>query len=213
MSVDGRPAHLGQKVDPEQVSITVDGIPLPVAPDLRYYLVYKRPGVVSTAADTHGRPTVVGLVPGDVRVYPVGRLDIDSEGLMVLTNDGDLTLRLTHPRYGVPKTYVALVDGVPTPGELHRLVEGVELDDAVARAESARILDRLGGRSLVEIVMREGRKREVRRMFAAVGHEVERLTRVAIGPLVDRDLPPGGSRPLTLEEVRALYAAATEPAS
>ncbi len=213
MSVDGRPAHLGQKVDPEQVSITVDGIPLPVAPDLRYYLVYKPPGVVSTAADTHGRPTVVDLVPGDVRVYPVGRLDIDSEGLMVLTNDGDLTLRLTHPRYGVPKTYVALVDGVPTPGELHRLVEGVELDDAVARAESARILDRLGGRSLVEIVMREGRKREVRRMFAAVGHEVERLTRVAIGPLVDRDLPPGGSRPLTLEEVRALYAAATEPAS
>ncbi|HHC07779.1 MAG TPA: pseudouridine synthase, partial [Actinobacteria bacterium] len=135
----------------------MDGVPLPVAPELRYWLVYKPVGVVSTVEDPHGRPVVVDLVPDEVRVFPVGRLDRDSEGLMILTNDGELANLLTHPRYGVPKTYLVSVRGRPSPRVLRRLVEGVELDDGPARAASARLVDSLGDRSLVEVVMTEGR--------------------------------------------------------
>lgn len=209
VSVDGEPARIGQKVDPDHATVEVDGVPLPVRPGLVYYLVYKPPGVISTADDPHGRSTVVGLVPDDVRVYPVGRLDADSEGLILLTNDGDLTNLVTHPRFGVEKTYVALVEGAPDRGALGRLLEGVRLGDGVGRAVSARVTGRSGGRALVEIVMREGRKREVRRMFAAVGHEVHRLVRTAIGPIRDQHLPSGEWRLLSFDEVRALYSAAS----
>lgn len=210
MTVDGRAAHLGQKVDPTTARVEIDGVPLPVAPDAITYLLYKPSGVVSTSSDPQGRPTVVELVPSEPRVFPVGRLDRETEGLILLTNDGDLALRLTHPRHGVEKTYVALVDGAPRPASLRRLVEGVDLDDGPARAVRARSLDRSGGQSLVEIVMREGRKREVRRMLAAVGHPVRRLVRTAIGPLRDPSLEPGRWRRLDVEEVRALYRAAEE---
>ena len=120
---------LGRRVDPAVDRVELDGVPLPVQPGLVHYLVNKPAGVVSTAEDTHGRPTVVSLVPDDPRVFPVGRLDMDIEGLLILTNDGDLTHRLTHPSFGVPKEYLVQVEGEPTAGEVRRLREGVELDD------------------------------------------------------------------------------------
>ena len=209
MTVDGRPAHLGQKIDPATADVRVDGITLPVNPDAVYVLLNKQPGMVSTADDTHDRPTVVDHVGLDTRIYPVGRLDMDSEGLLVLTNDGALTEHLTPPRYEVTKTYTALVTGTPDEAALRALRDGVDLEDGPAAARSARVVDSHGDRALVEIVMTEGRKREVRRMLDAVGHPVERLVRTAIGPLRDRDLKPGEWRHLTVDEVRALYDAGT----
>ena len=208
MLVDGSPAHLGQKVDPETAVVLVDGVPLPVRPGLVHYLLNKPRGVVSTVEDPHAETTVVSLVPADTRVYPVGRLDADSEGLIILTNDGDLTAAITHPRHGVTKTYVARVNGSPGSGALAQLMDGIALDDGTARAVSARVVDRYAGESMVELVMREGRKREVRRMLASVGHEVTRLVRVAIGPIQDHSLKPGEWRHLTVEEVRNLYRSA-----
>ena len=190
--------------------VAIDGIPLPVAPGLVYYLLYKSLGVVSTADDPQGRPTVVDLVPAETRVFPVGRLDADSEGLLLLTNDGDLTLRLTHPRFGVHKTYVVLVEGVVRDADIRRIVAGVELDDGPAAAVAARVRDRRADESLVEVTMNEGRKREVRRMMEVVGHPVIRLVRTGIGPLRDTTLRPGDWRALDVSEVRALYAAGTE---
>jgi pseudouridine synthase len=190
--------------------IAIDGIPLPVAPGLVYYLLYKPLEVVSTADDPQGRPTVVDLVPAETRVFPVGRLDADSEGLLLLTNDGDLTLRLTHPRFGVHKTYVVLVEGVVRDADIRRIVAGVELDDGPAAAVAARVRDRRVDESLVEVTMNEGRKREVRRMMVVVGHPVIRLVRTGIGPLRDTTLRPGDWRALDVSEVRALYAAGTE---
>jgi 23S rRNA pseudouridine2605 synthase len=209
VTVDGEPAHLGQKIDPFAADVRVDGIPLPVNPDGVYLLLNKERGMVSTAEDTHGRPTVVGHIGLDTRIYPVGRLDMDSEGLLLLTNDGSLTEHLTHPRHGVTKTYTVLVGGTPDESSLRTLVTGVDLDDGPARATSSRIIDSHDGRTLVEVVMAEGRKREVRRMFDAVGHPVERLVRTAIGPLRDRTLKPGEWRHLTVEEVRSLFDAGT----
>lgn len=206
--VDGAPAHLGQKVDPDSALVLVDGVPLPVRPGLVHYLLNKPRGVVSTVEDPHAERTVVELVPADTRVYPVGRLDADSEGLIILTNDGDLTEAITHPSHGVTKTYLARVKGSPGVAALRNLIEGVELDDGPAHAVSARVIDRTGPETLVEVVMLEGRKRQVRRMLAAVGHDVVRLVRLAIGPIQDRSLRPGEWRPLTVEEVRDLYRAA-----
>ncbi len=211
VTVDGREAGIGERVDPETAKIEIDGIPLPVRPDLEYHLLYKPVDVVSTAADPHGRRTVVDEVDADTRVYPVGRLDADSEGLLILTNDGDLTHRLTHPSFGVTKTYTVLVEGSVDPAIANRLVSGVTLDDGPAAAVAAKVLDKRPDRSLVEVVMTEGRNREVRRMFDVVGHPVTRLIRTAIGNLRDPQLTPGATRRLTLEEVRALYAEAGDP--
>ena len=188
----------------------IDGLPLPLAPDLASYLVYKPVGTVSTVDDPQGRPTVVDLVPTGERVYPAGRLDADSEGLMVLTNDGDLTLRLTHPRFGVHKTYVVLVSGTIEPVALRRLTDGVDLEDGPAAAVTARLLDQSDGRALVEIIMGEGRKRIVRRMLDTVGHPVTRLVRTAIGPIRDGSLKAGEHRELTIDEIRAVYAVGEE---
>ncbi len=210
MSVDGEPAHLGQKIDPETAAVEVDGIPLPVKPDQVYLLLNKPAGVVSTTDDPQGRTTVIDLVETDLRVYPVGRLDADSEGLMLLTNDGDLTERITHPRYGVTKTYLALVEGKPAARVMRLLVEGIELDDGAAAAHAARVVDRNGDAALVEIVMTEGRNREVRRMLEAAGHPVRRLMRTALGPITDKTIKPGEWRHLTIAEVRKLYAAGNE---
>ncbi|MFO7292372.1 MAG: pseudouridine synthase [Actinomycetes bacterium] len=208
VTVDGRPARIGQRVDPETQEVAVDGKPIPIRPGLVWYLLYKPVGVISTADDPQGRRTVVDLVPSEPRVYPVGRLDADSEGLIVLTNDGRLANYLTHPRYGVEKTYLVLVEG--RPGKwVDQLTGGVELDDGMAAARRARVVDTLKGRTMVEIVMIEGRKREIRRMCSALGHEVVRLVRTAIGPISDRQLKPGTWRHLEPEEVAALYAAAS----
>jgi 23S rRNA pseudouridine2605 synthase len=208
VTVDGSVALLGDRVDPEQAHVEVDGIPLPVRAGQVTYLLNKPRGVVSTARDPQGRRTVVDLVPAEPRVVPVGRLDADSEGLILLSNDGDLAQLVTHPRHEVTKTYAVLVEGVPTASTLRRLTEGVVLDDGPARARAARLLGRSGSRAHVEVVMGEGRKREVRRMLETVGHPVLRLFRSAVGPIRDSTLKSGKWRELTLQEIRALYEAA-----
>jgi 23S rRNA pseudouridine2605 synthase len=206
---DGRVAVDGEVVtDPARdvagrEDITVDGVAIaPRPPEVVVFAVHKPAGVVSTARDTHGRPTVVDLVeaPG-LRLYPVGRLDADTTGLILVTNDGELANRLTHPRYEVPKAYVAEVAGGPVGARaLRALREGVELEDG--RTAPARV--RQLRRGVLEIVLREGRKRQVRRMCEAVGHRVLRLERVAFGPLRLGDLAPGAARRLTPAEVERL---------
>ena len=213
VTIDGEVALLGDRVDPEVQQVAVDGVPVPTRPGLVYYLLNKPTGVVTTASDPQGRPTVVQLVPDTPRVFPVGRLDVDSEGLLLLTNDGDLTQLLTHPRYGVEKTYLAEVEGVPTPASLRRLREGVELDDGLTAPARAHVVQARGSTSAVEVVIHEGRNRQVRRMCDAIGHPVLRLVRTRIGSLRDPDLGPGQWRPLGQAEVRGLYTAASDPAS
>ena len=208
VTVDGVTATIGQKIDPEVARVEIDGVPLPLQPDLVYYLMYKEKGTISTADDPQGRPTVLDDVPGEPRVFPVGRLDADSEGLLLLTNDGDLTNRLTHPSFGVTKTYMAKVSGVPHDKQLALLVtEGVELEDGLAKAVHATLVDSSGDVALVELVMAEGRNREVRRIFDTLGCPVRELVRTAIGPLRDQRLRPGTWRQLGVDEVRSLYEA------
>lgn len=205
VTVDGKVAKLGDRCDPETSVVAVDGSRIPVAPGRVTYLLSKPLGVVSTSDDPQGRTTVVDLVPSEPRVWPVGRLDADSEGLMLVSNDGDLTHHVTHPSNGVTKTYLAEVEGNPGKKAIRALTEGVELEDGPARALSARRIDVSGSRALVEMVMGEGRNREVRRMCEAVGHPVVRLVRTAIGPIADRALKPGTWRELSPSEVAALY--------
>jgi 23S rRNA pseudouridine2605 synthase len=204
VTVNGEVARLGARVDRETDVIEVDGALVSVRPGLVHYLLNKPAGVVTTASDPHGRPTVVGLVPPEPRVHPVGRLDAGTEGLLLLTNDGELTHRLTHPRFGVEKEYVVQTDRRLSPGELRRLREGIELDDG--RTAPARASQPEPG--LVRLTIHEGRNRQVRRMFDALGHPVTRLVRVRIGPLTDRRLLAGAWRHLTRDELRALEAAA-----
>jgi 23S rRNA pseudouridine2605 synthase len=202
VTVDGEVARDPARDVSEGQVVAVDGVAVAADVEPVVFAVHKPPGVVSTARDTHGRPTVVSLVPATAgRLYPVGRLDADSTGLILLTNDGDLAHRLTHPRFEVPKTYVALVGGGP-PGDaaLRALREGVELDDGrTAPAQVRRV-----GPDELELTLREGRKRQVRRMCEAVGHPVRALRRVAFGPLELGDLPEGGHRRLGAAELRRL---------
>jgi 23S rRNA pseudouridine2605 synthase len=208
--VNGAVASVGDRIDPDHDSVRIDGTPLPVIADLVTWLVYKPVGVVSTMDDPQGRPTVRELVPPEPLTKPVGRLDLHSEGLMIMTNDGDLALIVTHPRYGVPKTYQILVERRLRPPDIAPLSDGIELDDGNAAALSARIVSASGGRTMVELVMTEGRKREIRRMFDQLDIPVARLVRTAIGPIVDRRLDPGSHRPLTPDEIRSLYAFARD---
>ncbi|MFL5781693.1 MAG: pseudouridine synthase [Thermoleophilaceae bacterium] len=204
VTVGGAPVTDPARDVDERSGVAVDGEP--VAPEGRVvYALNKPAGVVSTARDTHGRPTVTELVPAERRLYPVGRLDADSTGLILLTNDGALANLLTHPRYEVPKTYVARVEPASV-GEpaLRRLREGVDLDDG--RTAPAGVRQPRPG--VLEITLREGRKRQVRRMFDAVGHRVVELERVAFGPLRLGDLGAGRHRRLSLAEVERLRAAA-----
>jgi len=197
-------AVLGRRVDPETDIIEVDRAQIGTRAGLVHYLLNKPAGVITTASDTHGRPTVIDIVPPDPRVFPVGRLDADSEGLLLLTNDGDLTHRLTHPSYGVEKEYLVEVEGEPHRGALRRLREGVDLDDGTTSPAKVALLDA----RLLRITIHEGRNRQVRRMCDAVGFPVLRLVRTRIGTLTDRTLTPGAWRPLTQDEVRAVERAA-----
>ncbi len=200
--VNGRLARIGQRVDPEADVVEVDGTTIGLRSDLVYYLLNKPRGVVSTASDPQGRPTVLDDLPAEPRVYPVGRLDMDSEGLLLLTNDGDLTRRVMHPSSGCEKEYLVAVDGRTDRAALAALRRGVELSDgmtAPARVSSPQ-------QGMLRIVLTEGRNRQVRRMCAAVGLTVTRLVRSRIGPLRDQRLAPGEWRELTRPEVRSLEA-------
>jgi 23S rRNA pseudouridine2605 synthase len=205
VTVDGEVAVLGRRIDVATARVEVDGILLPVAPDLVYYLLNKPDDVVTTASDTHGRRTVLDLVPAEPRVFSVGRLDRATEGLLILTNDGALAQLLTHPSHGVEKEYVAEVEGgTPGAGELRALRQGVELEDGLTAPAGVGVL----APGVLRLVIHEGKNRQVRRMCEAIGHPVRRLVRTRIGPLRDTTLAPGTWRALTAAEVRALAGAA-----
>lgn len=208
VSVNDRAATLGDRVDPSRDEVRVDGRRVSVDPGLRYLALHKPRGVTTTMRDPHAERDLSRLLPKGPRVFPVGRLDRDTEGLLLLTNDGELAHRLTHPRYEVEKEYLAEVDGVPTGRQLGRLRRGVRLDDGIARAVEARAAGGSKGRGAVRLVMVEGRKREVRRMLDAVGLPVRRLVRLRVGPVRLGRIRPGESRELAPEDVRALYRAA-----
>ena len=207
IEVNGEVATLGRRVDPDHDRVTLDGVTIPVRPGLVYYLLNNPAKVVTTASDPEGRPTVVDFVPAEPRVFPVGRLDWDTEGILLLTNDGDLAHGLTHPSRGVPKVYLAEVVGVPGRTALRRLREGVDLEDGRTAPAKARLAQTTPTGAALQIVIHEGRNRQVRRMCEAVGHPVRRLVRTRFGPLRDNRLAPGQWRALTQGEIRALYAA------
>jgi 23S rRNA pseudouridine2605 synthase len=205
VTVNGEPAALGRRVQVDHDVVALDGVPLPVLPGLVHYLLHKPAGVVTTAHDPFGRPTVLELVPPEPRVFPVGRLDADTEGLLVLTNDGDLAQRLTHPSFGVEKEYLVETEGAPSAGALRRLRRGVDLDDGMTAPATVGVV----APGVLRIVIHEGRNRQVRRMCEAVGHRVRRLVRTRIGPVSDPRLKAGQWRALQPAEVRALARAAT----
>lgn len=223
VQVNGRVVmEMGVQVDPALDEIRVDGMPLPRAERHVYIALNKPVGVLSAASDERGRTTVLDLVPVHERVYPVGRLDAESEGLILLTNDGEMTERLTHPRYGHAREYRALVRGVPPDAALKKLRRGIQLEDgptgpaeiefipeAVLRREKLPFAEE--GASWLKVIIREGRKRQIRQMFEQIGHPVRRLIRIAIGPLTLGDLPEGQYRFLTPAEVKKLLLAAGQP--
>lgn len=214
VSVNGVPvAELGARADPERDLVEVDGRPLPRAETKRYLLLHKPAGYLTTREDPRQRPRVFDLLPDlGVRLHPVGRLDLDAEGLLLLTNDGTLTYRLTHPRHGVRRVYHVLVEGPAGPAALRALEAGVALEDGPARVEQARRLRDAGpGSAWVELVLAEGRYHEVKRLCRAVGLAVRRLRRVAFGPLQLGGLAAGSWRELSRTEIERLRMAGADP--
>lgn len=204
VTVNGEVAVLGRRVDPDRDLVEVDGGPVGVKPGLVHYLINKPFGVVTTVKDPQGRPTVMDLIPAEPRVFPVGRLDRDTGGLLLLTNDGELANRLMHPRHGVDKEYLVEVEqGAVAPGGLRQLREGILLEDGLTAPAKVSQPDP----GVLRITIHEGRNRQVRRMCEAIGHPVRRLVRTRIGPLSDRNLAPGSWRELTLDERNQLIAA------
>lgn len=203
--VNGRPVReLGTSVDPARDRVEVDGREVRPEPKA-YVLLYKPRGYVTTARDPQGRPKVTDLVAGaGGRVFPVGRLDYDSEGLLLLTNDGDLAYRLTHPRFHVPKTYHVALDRPPGPAALDEIARGIALEDGRTAPAEVRVVRGDGGEALVEMTIHEGRKRQVRRMWAALGFEVTWLKRVRMAGLELGKLEPGRWRHLRPSELRSL---------
>ena len=207
VEINGRVATLGDRLDPAMDQVRVDGSKVNINPELRTFALHKPRGVTTTMRDPHAERDLSGFLPKGVHVFPVGRLDRDTEGLLLLTNDGSLAHRLTHPRYAIEKEYLAEVDRPPSHRQLARLRRGVELDDGTARAVDARSAGGAAGRGGVRLVMVEGRKREVRRMLDAVELPVRRLVRVRVGPVRLGKLRPGDVRELEPEDVRALFRA------
>ncbi len=206
VSVNGRVVlEMGMKVDPAGDRVEVDGRPVLARPAYEYLLLNKPPGYLTTVKDPFGRPTVMDLLPRPLtRLYPVGRLDLDTSGLLFFTNDGGMALALTHPRHLVEKVYFATVQGIPTSAELDRLVHGVCLDDGWTAPAKVAIERIESGHAIVKITLREGRKRQVKRMLEAVGHSVVALHRTEIGPLALGDLPLGRTRKVTETELTQL---------
>jgi 23S rRNA pseudouridine2605 synthase len=212
VTVNGETATLGRRVDMDFDQVEVDGARIGGLPQYVHYLLNKPTGVVTSASDPHGRRTVTELLPRKPRAFPVGRLDADTEGLLIVTNDGDLAQRLSHPSFGVEKEYLAKVEGVPKRSEIKRLRDGVELEDGrTTPAKVSVVGDPVDG--VLRISIHEGRNRQVRRMCEAVGHPVSRLVRVRIGPIRLRDLQPGEWRKLSAREVHALGLAAGSSAA
>ncbi|HTT54383.1 MAG TPA: pseudouridine synthase [Streptosporangiaceae bacterium] len=209
VEVDGETVRrYGARVDPQHQIIRVDGRRIPARQDVVYLALNKPAGVLTTMSDDRGRPTIADYLGGQPgRLYHVGRLDYDTEGLMLLMNDGELAHRLAHPSYGVPKTYLADVPGPVSRDTVRRLLSGIELEDGVASADRFRIVERAGTRALVEITLHEGRKHIVRRMLAEAGHPVGRLVRTHVGPVALGSLRPGTTRPLSTREIGELYSA------
>jgi 23S rRNA pseudouridine2605 synthase len=205
VTIDGRPVReLGTKVDPEAQRVTVDGQPVKLERPV-YWVVNKPRGYLCTNDDPAGRPRAIDLVPHvEQRVYTVGRLDEDSEGLLLLTNDGDLAHRLMHPRFGVEKTYLVQVAGHPSREDVQQLLAGVWLSDGHVRARRVKLMKSQGDSTWVQVVLNEGKNREIRRMLARLNHKVLRLRRVAIGPVLLDKLPKGKARKLSLLEINAL---------
>ena len=204
--VDGRPATtLGMRVDPLRSQIEVDGQRVHVSTDHEYILLNKPSGVVTTMSDPQGRPTVMDLIRSDRRVYPVGRLDSDTQGVLLLTDDGELTHRMSHPRYEIPRTYLVEVRGLVPDAAVRRLVAGVRLEDGPARAKTAKVIRSASSRTQLELVLTEGRKREVRRMLESIGFPAVKLVRTRFGPLTLRGLKAGKTRLLTPQEVGELH--------
>ncbi len=207
VEVNGEPVRVqGKRVDPERDTVRVDGSLLPTIPGLVHLAVNKPRGMLSTMSDPQGRLSLADLLQGRrERLFHVGRLDADTEGLLLVTNDGQLAHRLAHPSYEVAKTYLAEVPG-PVPRDLgRRLRAGVDLDDGPAQVDSFRVVGHAGARVMVEVVLHEGRKHVVRRLLATVGHPVDRLVRTHVGPVALGSMRPRKVRDLTLEEVRRLY--------
>jgi pseudouridine synthase len=209
VSVDGQVVRrFGARVDPERQVIRVDGKRIPSRQGIAYLALNKPAKVLTAMSDASGRATIADFLGGRAeRLYHVGRLDYDTEGLLLLTNDGELAHRLAHPRYEVRKTYTAQVAGPVTREAARRLTQGVLLEDGPAVADRFRVLQESGGRSLVEITLHEGRNRIVRRMLEAAGHPVTRLVRTTVGPVRLGSLRPGAVRDLTTREIGELYAA------
>lgn len=204
VEVDGKIViEMGVKVDPDSQKIRVDGQRLKM-PRLQYFMLNKPPGVVSTAQDPAGRLRVVDLIKTKERVYNVGRLDKSSEGLILVTNDGDLANKLTHPRYGVEKKYLVHVVGKPSRETMEQMQRGIYLAEAKVRVSNVKVKKALKDSTWLEIVLDEGRNREIRRILARLGHKVTRLRRVAIGSLNLGELPLGAHRRLTADEIRTL---------
>ena len=204
ITVNGRRAELGTRIDPEIDDVAIDGTPVSLQLELVYYALHKPVGIVTTAKDTHGRRTVLDLVPDEPRVAPVGRLDRDTSGLLLLTNDGNFANHVAHPRYEVSKTYIAEVAGKVSQGTVQRLQKGVTLDDGPAQAEQVRIRAASRGRTILELTVREGRNRLIRRLLASQGLAVEALVRTAIGDVRLGKLKEGDHRVLKRDEVFAL---------
>lgn len=211
VAVNGRVAKLGDKADPERDEITLDGLPVPTSVEKVYLLVNKPKGYITSVSDPQGRPTVLDLIDEETkanyRVFPVGRLDKDTQGLLLLTNDGELANRLTHPSCAVPKTYVAIVSGALIPGAISKLSKGVKLEDGMTLPAKVKDLGEEQGRRVLQITISEGRKRQVRRMIKAVGGKVEELVRTRIGPLELEGVESGAYRRLEPWEVHELYRA------
>lgn len=206
VKVNGKPARLGQRVDPDADIIHVSGKRVVTDVDTVYFALNKPRGVVSTMDDDEGRLSLSEYAKGiDQRVFHVGRLDTDSEGLILLTNDGELSNRIMHPSHGLPKVYRAQIAGILDKPTFKRLLTGVELEDGPAKADKLKIIDEHAGQSLVEITIHEGRKHIVRRLMDEAGHRVSRLVRTEIGPVKLRNLKPGTVRRLTPDEVGELY--------
>lgn len=205
VEVDGEVVdRLGTTIDPTTAKLKVDGTA--VKPKrLVYYAVNKPPGIVTTNADPQGRPRVIDLVPPKERVFPVGRLDRSSEGLILLTNDGELAQRLAHPRYEIPKVYRVTVAGNVLPETLQEMRRGIHIAEGLVRVEGARILKARPKATELEVTLKEGKNREIRRILARLGHKVQSLRRIAIGPLRLGEMPTGAYRRLTAEEVRKLW--------